>query len=390
MDVITYSLRENGTGSDEYYYTVARFTDEVLAEAETLVMPLVDEYRAHLGAAAASREEHAFELLLLGTLWQAYSDDALGLPKEPAGLLAALADLRQRGGALKPGIDFLRGLLATIFLSSDDHGSIDQAEPTLDHFDRLMTWLVATGEFRQEIRKLKPWRSFFAARGDASEQLATAITFATWFRYRSEAVLGKYTEGVESFLAERYAEHKWREDVIFCGRQRVEYHLNMVGAEIMNLAFRTEFDRRRQKAVLVPGCMRLMPDGACTARPTALGLECQGCVAGCRVHQLSRMGRKYGFAVRILSHESSFSSAPDEAARDLAIVGVACVPNLVAGGWKAQGLGLPAQCVLLDYCGCKSHWDDEGIPTDINLRQLKRVLRIEPAVAPLPVDRTGS
>jgi len=29
---------------------------------------------------------------------------------------------------------------------------------------------------------------------------------------------------------------------------------------------------------------------------------------------------------------------------------------------------------LLDYCGCRYHWHKQGIPTDINLRQLLHVL----------------
>ena len=37
-------------------------------------------------------------------------------------------------------------------------------------------------------------------------------------------------------------------------------------------------------------------------------------------------------------------------------------------------LGVPAQGLLLDYCGCIWHWDKKGIPTDINFNQLVRVV----------------
>jgi hypothetical protein len=92
------------------------------------------------------------------------------------------------------------------------------------------------------------------------------------------------------------------------------------------------------------------------------------------------MGKKFGFEVFLVPHESSVFSG--DAGKQLigegaGIVGVACVSNLVSGGWKAKALGLPPQCVLLDHCGCRKHWHDQGIATDINMKQLRRVLQIE-------------
>jgi hypothetical protein len=40
-------------------------------------------------------------------------------------------------------------------------------------------------------------------------------------------------------------------------------------------------------------------------------------------------------------------------------------------------LSIPAQGVLLDYMGCKYHWDEQGIPTDTNITKLLEVLGIE-------------
>ncbi|HEX3012686.1 MAG TPA: DUF116 domain-containing protein, partial [Methanobacterium sp.] len=70
---------------------------------------------------------------------------------------------------------------------------------------------------------------------------------------------------------------------------------------------------------------------------------------------------------------SAFSKSTKEDRNELGIVGVACVSNLIAGGWKAGSLGIPAQCVLLDYSSCKTHWHKEGFPTDININQMLRL-----------------
>lgn len=83
---------------------------------------------------------------------------------------------------------------------------------------------------------------------------------------------------------------------------------------------------------------------------------------------------RHRFEVRIITHSSA---AFAEGELDgLSIVGIGCVSTLLSGGWKARSLGLPAQCVLLDYCGCKAHWHPTGIATAINLRQLQRVLHL--------------
>ncbi|MNP26679.1 hypothetical protein D3C76_1195440 [compost metagenome] len=90
-------------------------------------------------------------------------------------------------------------------------------------------------------------------------------------------------------------------------------------------------------------------------------------------------GAAEGFEVILISHESDAFSHRliDRLLREgTAIVGVACVLNLVSGGLRAKAAGLAAQCVVLDYCGCGRHWDDAGgFPTDLNLNRLQAILR---------------
>jgi len=157
----------------------------------------------------------------------------------------------------------------------------------------------------------------------------------------------------------------------------------MVGAEILNRAYRQAFLSARRKAVLLPPCMRQQPEEKCQARSTALGAQCAHCTPGCRVHQVTLLGDKYGFAVFMLPDDLAvFSSKeggpPSAGVGDLGVVGVSCVLTNAPGGWKTHALGVPAQGVLLDYCGCHYHWHKEGFPTDLNIRQLLRVMGIKP------------
>jgi hypothetical protein len=65
----------------------------------------------------------------------------------------------------------------------------------------------------------------------------------------------------------------------------------------------------------------------------------------------------------------------------IGIVGVSCPLTITTGGWETKDLGVPAQGVMLDYCGCPWHWHKEGIMTDINFQQLLQVLDVAPAEA---------
>jgi hypothetical protein len=383
MDVITYSLRDGQARSDQYYRDIAAFTDQVLAEAQGRTQPLVESFQSYWetldGKTPPTEAECTLELLTLGTLWRVYAGDALDLAETPREVLTGLVRLRQRGGRLKQGADLLRGLLSTLFLFPNNGRKPPM--PTLDHLDRLLKWLAATGDFDQEAKRLRTWYDFLASRRpeEASRDLATAITLAAWFESCSEATLGRYTPHVDQFLTGTHPSYRWREDAVFCGRRRVEYHLNMVGTEILNRAFRREFANTPRKIVLVPPCMKAQPDDKCRARLTSLGARCAGCTPGCRVHQLTRLGEKHGFGVLILPDDLRVFSASGMSLKSddkVGIVGISCVLTNASGGWQTKDLGIPAQGVLLDYCGCRYHWHKDGIPTDINFIQLADVLGI--------------
>jgi len=385
VEVITYSLRDDQERSDQYYRDAAVFTNEVLAEAEGRPRALVETFQTYLQRtgreALRTRPEYTFELLTLGVMWRVYAGDALGLAQVPRQVLTSLIRLRQRGGCLKPGADFLRGVLGSLFLLPDGRRLTETPTPTLDYLDRLLDWLATTDAFIQEVKRLHAWRDFLAGQPpeEASESLAAAVAFAAWFEARSETVLGRYTPHVERFLTETHPNYHWREDAIFCGRRRVEYHLNMVGTEILNRAFREAFLGTARKVALLPPCMKAQPDGACQARPTPFGARCAGCTPNCRVHQVTKLGKRFDFKILILPDELSvFSSGRVKPVENdsVGIIGVSCVLTNVTGGWETRALGIPAQGVLLDYCGCSWHWHEEGIPTDINVGHLLRVLGI--------------
>lgn len=381
MKIITYSLYDGEENSNKYYENIAKFADEVLVKGFQLTTPWINKLKLHIEKfnleTLRRDEEYMLEVLTLGVLWLRYSDDAIRLNIIPKELLIELVEVRQKGGKLKIGADFIRGLLGTLILYSEHQPEVvDKIKFNMDNFIKLMDWLTATGEFIQEVKRFRIWESFLGTMGkeEVADFIALSVFFAIWFEQESLNNIGKYTEGVEKFLKKVKESHKWREDLIFCSRQRIEYHLNMAGAEIMNRAYRKDFIKAKHKAIFLPACIRKGVDGTCKARSDKGTLHCIGCYPDCEVNKIKGLGKAYGYEVLIIPHESAAFSDKTIKEDELGIIGIACITNLLSGGWKAKSLGISAQCILLDYCGCKNHWDDEGFPTSINMEQLQKLM----------------
>ncbi|HEX3013207.1 MAG TPA: hypothetical protein VHO92_02895 [Methanobacterium sp.] len=251
METITYSLKGNQNNSDGYYKEIKSFTDAVLAEFECFETSIILDFMSYIEKTnmgkICSYSEYIFEFLMLGVFWRVYGVKAANLNKNPQKILEGLVKERNQNEPAKETIDIIRGMIMKPFLLSEN---INTPDLTITNFKKLLAYLKSAGDFNQELRRLKIWKDFLETKTPeiASQYLANAFIFADWFEYRSKLVLGQYTANVDKFLAEKYQEHLFQEDVIFCGRKEVEYHLNMVGAEIMNRAFRGEFEKKTKKS----------------------------------------------------------------------------------------------------------------------------------------------
>jgi len=377
-EIITYTLCNKDKSSNRYYQDVSIFTDEVISKIYNESNNCIYDFKKFILKdnieKIRSNAEYLLELLMLGVLWRCYVNKAILLKNTPKNILIKLSKLREKEN-MKKSSDFFRGILETLFLYKNSSNKVDY---TLDNVKKLIQWLLATGEFKQEVKRLERWEKFLSNKSeDEIKNFLFLITnLGKWFEVRSEELLGIYTKNVNTFHDSTYKKHKWKEDYIYCGRKRVEYHLNMVGADILNRAYREEFLKTKEKRLLLPACIRLNFKN-CKAYKTKNGYVCRKCTKSCKVNKYTKLGEKYNFEVYIIPHESS-AFVKEKIKKDYTgIIGVACVLNLISGGWKAKELGFIPQCVLLDYCGCKNHWHEKGIVTDINSDRLLYIIGIE-------------
>jgi hypothetical protein len=385
MKTITYSLNNGEKNSDQYYEDISKFTDLLLIHAEKQIELIAESFQLYLvktkGEILRSKSEYIFELLTLGTLIRTYEKRAVSLPIVFQKILITLAALRQKYTWLKSFVDPIRGVLISLFLTKNTETIFSKSKFGVEKIEKLLDWLAASGDYKQEVKRLKSWKEYISILpvDKGLKYIFAAMDFAKWFEKESKKHLGLYTKNVEKFLEYEHYKYKWREDMIFCGRQQVEYHLNMVGAVIINRAWRDEFLSTERKAGLVPACMRAKSGFHCKWEFNGIDYSCKSCTENCRVNKLTKLGKKEGFGVFMIPHSTDFTKwlSKRSGNKGVGIIGVTCTLNLMTGGWEAKSLDIPINCVLLDYCGCKNHWDDKGFPTSMNINELRRILDLK-------------
>ena len=112
----------------------------------------------------------------------------------------------------------------------------------------------------------------------------------------------------------------------------------------------------------------------CKAAECEYGLKCKKCSINCNINNLNNLMENRYIDVCIIPHETIINKIDVKDKNKIGIIGIACIPNLMSGGWKALRLGFIPQCVLLDYSGCGKHWLDKEKITEINEIYLEKAI----------------
>lgn len=367
---ITYSLKCDYSNSDRYYSDIKSLTDKWIMQVNDSLTDLVNIFKLdclRCGRSIRSMNLSAFDLLALGVMLREHGATADQLPKWWLYISTKLVDIQGRKPYFQSLIKVARSLLNGLAYRKISHS---KSRRDLRNFEE---WLVAMGE-NTKAERFFEWILCFQRIGQVDYLIDRCLELADDFSVESSETLGKYTEHVDEFSAKEAMRHPWRYDTYLRKSTRLDHHLGMLGTEIMNREFRQHFLSCPKKVVLLPPCMRYRPESECKAVATKWGQQCASCTPSCRIHQVTKLGEKRGFSVFMIPEELRVFRGEGNGKEGLGVVGVSCVLTNWAGGWDAESIDLPAQGLLLDYVGCKYHWDTEGFPTDINVRKLEELL----------------
>jgi uncharacterized protein len=365
---LPYNLKNGEETSDLFYSKLKSFSSEVfsfgLKKFKTYFLYFKDQ------PIHSKQEIFIVDLLIAGVLWNEYGNrSGIRFLNSKSKILNNLFLLRKKMSSLKRPIDTLRTRLSQKWLLEEI--DVDKI-PAADDLMKLSQWLKATGEYNEESKKIVELVRVVKSMPPAERDrfIAEVMSYALWFKFSAKAVLGSFTSNVRNFMRSHYLRYSGREDFFFCGKKEVEYHLNMVGASLLNQLLKEQFNKTDNTILLLPTCMA--KNDRCKAVFNAGTLQCVHCTLGCKVSEVASEVEKSGIETLMIKHSSDFSKwlKPWANQTKTGVIGTACVLNLLQGGYEMQRLNIPSQCVYLDHCSCSKHWGFEGLPTDLNISQV--------------------
>ncbi|MDO5010468.1 MAG: DUF116 domain-containing protein [Intestinibacter bartlettii] len=374
--MITYNLNIDGKTYDDYYSTLKQLGKMIIDKDYNKSKKYIDDFKVYIQNFEKLRDDKYYfiEIMLIGVLFDEYIDYTPNYKP----YLSFFYDFlnKKRNSKFKSQIDIIRGKINTSLYSIKNDKSNYKTKFTnysLDDFYRLIKWLDATYDFKDEVVRLKIWYEFLKTKSKdyVSFFFDFTLNHVEYIKKLGDENLLIYLPNLENYLNTYKQDHYNKEDIIYCGKGFIQYYFNMIFSEVMNDIFRDDFLNTDKKVVFLPACMT-QDKTPCKCSNTSYGGRCNFCSSNCNVNRISKLGQKYNFKVYIIEHETTLSSL--DINKNIGIVGIACASNLIAGGFKALKLGFIPQCVVLDYCGCSNHWLDKKLMTSINENRLLKII----------------
>lgn len=382
MNISPYQLCGTENSSDTFYAKLHDFSLQTYNSWFPLFSDELHHYAEYLtarGERFRSYEEYTIEFLTLTMTWKEYLGGSQKTPRLIVRLMKRLYLMRSISPLLKRATDSVRGVISGIFLYPTSKTGPTEETLSLSNLHRLIEWLACSGEFTDEVKRFYLWYDFLTLKGETyfSSLMKRSVQQFEHFIHDAEEALGAYTCRVAHFHETLGAKERWREDALFRRKGAVEYHINMIASEIINMGLKEMFLKTPQRLVLLPACMSTLHEKGCRKHDDGTNISCTSCTPNCHIRHLTELGKKHNFGVSIVPHSSSFTKWLQrwENTTEFGIVAVACPLNIVVGGYQMRALNIPSQCVLLDFSGCAKHWGPDSAATTVNFKRLLKVVK---------------
>ena len=370
MDILTYNLKGKSVNSNAYYEKLKAVSNRIKNLLFDYGKIQIEEFMIYVVKNniedLRTKDEYAIEFLMIGAMLKDYRKYIKKINKGTLRLFKIFNKLRE-GKSLNRNIDKIRGYLISNILMKEVSEN--------DNYDIniLINWMEASGDFKEEVYRMKVWGDFLKVKDEEYKRkfFKQSLSIAESMCNICDGTIGLYIKQLDIFLKKAKNKYKNREDLIYCTKGKVQYYFNMVSSQIMNEVYSEQFLQCKDKKIFAPGCMRQVKS-KCKAVEGEYGLRCKRCSANCNINKLNNLMENRYIDVCIIPHETIINKIDVKDKNKIEIIGIACIPNLMSGGWKALRLGFIPQCVLLDYSGCSKHWLDKEKMTEINELYLEK------------------
>jgi len=155
---------------------------------------------------------------------------------------------------------------------------------------------------------------------------------------------------------------------------RLQYHLFMLEIELTNRLNAASFRSADKKIALLPHCLRDLTV-ECKAAPDGFDYKCCHCSKICYQNEVSTLLTQHGIEACIWMGASIGKEVKSNLKKNktLGILGIACIPELVAGMRQCQKYHLPVIGLPLDANRCV-RWMGAFNENSVNLEMLEKLV----------------
>jgi hypothetical protein len=186
--------------------------------------------------------------------------------------------------------------------------------------------------------------------------------------------LSDYTQNVETHLRNLSILKFWDRRL---GTTREQYHLYMLEIELTNRLNITKFKKADQKIALLPYCLKDF-DVNCKSRPDDFDFQCKSCSKNCYQNYITSLLKSYDIDAYIWMGGNLKQNARKTliSNQTFSVLGIACIPELIAGMRKCQKYNLPVIGFPLDANRC-IRWMGQFHKNSINLKELEFLIGVK-------------
>jgi hypothetical protein len=183
--------------------------------------------------------------------------------------------------------------------------------------------------------------------------------------------LSEYTEKADSHLKSLPILKMWDRRL---STTRLQYHLYMLEIELTNRLNSADFRKADKKIALLPYCLRDF-QVECKAVPDGFDTKCKHCSKNCYQNYVSKLLADNEIEAYIWVGADLKKEAKSfiRIQKTLGILGIACIPELVAGMRKYRKYNIPVIGLPLDANRC-IRWMGSFNENSVNLDMLEKLI----------------
>lgn len=233
--------------------------------------------------------------------------------------------------------------------------------------DHCLTHTSSIEELMPVVRNLSKSKGRLnrIAKSSSNSSIESFLVHTLWNGF------SPFTTSVAEHLRELPLTKRWDRTLATFEEQ---YHLYMLEIELQNRFNAKAFQDCDTKLAFLPHCLRDLTT-ECQSAKRGEDYVCKGCSKVCNINAVSKMLRRHGVQpyIWMTANLRSLFSRLKKEGKQLGVLGIACIPELVSGIRMCVGAEVPVVGIPLDANRC-ARWWGEFYHNTVNLKQLEKLL----------------